>query len=64
MTNKIVDMVVELNSNPASSKKFKSDPENAAEEFGVDSLNIKQELAESSDSNSKDVKGLMLTIHS
>lgn len=64
MTKELVDVVIEMNSNPAVSNKFKTNPESAAEEIGVKGLQIENELNIQNKSDSKNVKGLMLTIHS
>ncbi|MGB0835825.1 MAG: hypothetical protein ACPGR2_15035 [Psychrobium sp.] len=63
MTKELVDVVIEMNSNPAVGNKFKNSPESANKELGVNGLQIENEL-NANQSNSKNVKGLMLTIHS
>lgn len=64
MNKELADLVVETNSNPAVTSKFKSDPENAATDMGMTGLKIENELGSQSNSSAKNVKGLMLTIHS
>mgnify|MGYP000064408480 CR=1 FL=1 len=44
MNKELVDLVLEMNSNPAVTAKFKSDPDNAITEFEMNEVNIKNML--------------------
>jgi len=60
----MTDMIIEINTNPEATAKFKKNPNSSAREFGLNSLEIESTLDQQTESSNKNVKGLMLTIHS
>jgi len=60
----MTDMIIEINTNPQATAKFKKNPNSSAQEFGLNSLEIESTLDQQAETSNKNVKGLMLTIHS
>lgn len=67
MTDKLVEYVIELNSNPSALEKHNADPECAAADFGLDKNDITliknedaEEITKRCESSSTDTKGAMV----